>query len=89
MTTTGTIVWINFIPFINKIYGKKSFWSIQFYKEIHGKYWVACENFSFVEVSYEYVMVAWLKRTYRANTAVSFIFFGEDTQAPTLDTIYH
>ena len=35
--------------------GKKS---IQFYKETRGKYWGASENYSFVEASYVYVMVA-------------------------------
>ena len=39
--------------------------------------------FSFVEVSYEYVMVARLKRIYRANAIASFIFFVGDTQNPT------
>ena len=40
---------------------KKSFLSIQFYKEIHWKCWGVCENFSFGEVSSESVMVARLK----------------------------
>ena len=31
------------------------------------------ENFSFVEVSYEYVMVARLKEIYRANTIASVL----------------
>ena len=37
-------VWIKFIPFINEMW-KKSFWSIQFCKEIHGKCCNICENF--------------------------------------------
>ena len=33
------------------------------------------QNFLFVEVSYEYVMVAWLKEAYRANTIALYIVF--------------
>ena len=32
------------------------------------KCWRICENFSFVEVIYEYVMVVLLKQIYRADT---------------------
>ena len=38
-------------------YKKKNFWSIHFYKEIHWKCLGVSENFSFTEVSHEYVKV--------------------------------
>lgn len=50
-------VWIKFLPFVNDMWKKRAFEFIQFYKEIHGKCWGACENFSFVEVRCEYVMI--------------------------------
>ena len=62
---------------------------MQFCKEIYGKCWVVSEIFSFVEVSYGYVMVARLRGSYRANTIASSIFFVGGTQAPILDTTYH
>ena len=48
-----------------------------------------CENFLFVEVSCEYVMVTWFKEIYRANTIILFIYFVGSTQALLLDTTYH
>ena len=48
-----------------------------------------CENFSFVNVSYENVIVSWLQEIYRANTIVSSIFFVGGPQAPILRTAYH
>ena len=69
---------------------KESFWSNQSYKEIHGEFGGgACESFSFMEVSYEYVMVARLKEIYRANIIALSIFFAGGTQAPIFDTAYH
>ena len=47
------------------------------------------ENFSFVEVSYEYVMVSQSNKVYRVDTIASYIFFVGGTQAPFLDTTYH
>ena len=38
-------------------------------------------EFSFVELNYEYVMVARLKEIYRANTIASSIFLVGGTQA--------
>ena len=68
---------------------KKSFWSIHIYNEIYGKCLGVCENFSFLDVRYEYVMLARLKEQYRVNTIVSSIFFVGGTQSPILDTTYH
>ena len=42
------------------------------------EYMGVCENFLFVEVSYEYVMVARLKGLYKENTIASSIFFVGD-----------
>ena len=42
--------------------GKKNFQSIQLYIESVGVCVCVCENFLFVEVIYEYVIVARLKR---------------------------
>ena len=44
------------------------------------------ENYSFVELNYEYVMVARLENT---NTIAPSIFFVGGTQAPILDTTYY
>ena len=41
-----------------------------------GKYQGTCENFAFVELSYEYMMVARLIGIWRANTIASSIFFS-------------
>ena len=73
--TRATNVWIksNWVKLM--IYGKKSFGSIQFLKEIHGKCCGVCKNLSSVEVSYVYVMVAKLKGIYR--TIVSYTFLSE------------
>ena len=67
----------------------KSFWSIQISKETHGKCLGVCENFSFLELRYECVMLAWLKglkKLYRANTISSSIFLVGGTQTLILDT---
>ena len=45
------------------------------------KCWGLRGSFSFVEVSYEYVMIARLKGIYRARTITSSIFFVGGTQA--------
>ena len=61
------------------------------YSVLQGNTWEVlgvCENFLFVEVSNEYVMVGGLKEIYKANTTASTIFFVEGTQAPTFDTTY-
>ena len=68
---------------------EKRFRSIQFCMEIYGKCWVVCENISFVKVSYEHVMVAWLKEIYELNTPASSIFFLGGAQAKILNTTYH
>ena len=56
-----------------------SFWSIQFYNEMHEKCWGEYGNFSFVELSYEYAMVSRLKEICRANKITLSIFFVEGT----------
>ena len=69
--------------------GKKEFLRYSVLKEKHGKCWGVCENFSFVEVSYDYMMVARLNKICRAKTMALSIFFVGSTQAPILDTTYH
>ena len=54
----------------------------------HGKCSSVCENFSFVEVNYEYVMIVWLKGIYKVNTIASSMFFAGGTQVTILDTVY-
>ena len=72
-------IWIKCIPFINNTWKKKkSFWRIQFNKEISGKSSGTYENCLFVEVKYKYV--SQLKETYRAKAIASSILFGEDTE---------
>ena len=56
--------------------------------EIHGNCWGVCENFSFVEVSCKYVMLARWKEIYAENTIALYIFFVGGAQAPILDTTY-
>ena len=51
--------------------------------------WGVCENFLFMEVNYEYVIVARLKEIYRANIIASSIIFVGDTQVLVLDKTYH
>ena len=46
-------------------------------------------NFSFVEVSYECMMVARLKRIFEANAIVLSIFFGGVKQVQVLGAIHH
>ena len=72
----------------SSFYSKNSFLSIQyevFYKKVKKKCWGICENFSFVEVIYEYVMVVLLKQIYRADTIAWSIFFFGCAQVPVLE----
>ena len=81
-------VWIKFIPFINKIWKKRVFiifsstWKYMESTELS-------ENFSFVEISYEYVMVAQLKEIYKPNTTASSMFFLGGGQGQILNTTYY
>ena len=62
------------------------------YSVLQGNIWKVLsiyENFSFVEVSYEYVMVSQSNKVYRVDTIASYIFFVGGTQAPFLGTTYH
>ena len=70
-------------------FGKKEFFK---YSVLQGNIWKVLgiyENFSFVEVSYEYVIVSQSKKVYRVDTIASYIFFVGGTQAPFLDTTYY
>ena len=66
-----------------------NFWSIQFYKEKHWKYWAVWENLWYVQVSYEYVIVFRLKERCTATTSALSVYFGADIQTVILDTISH
>ena len=48
----------------------------------------AREKFLFVEVRYQYIMVARLKGIYIATSIVLSIFFNANTQVSVLDTIH-
>ena len=87
LITIATNVWFKFFSFSNDIWSKRVFElfsSARKYMECWGAY----ENFSFVEVSHEYVVVARFRGIYRANAVVSLIFFGGGTQVPIFDTSY-